>query len=910
MAYVGSPLADLMKEDGATLEGSGAERMRLCFAHKEKKPSMAVNVTKGVFYCHTCHYSGNIITYLKDVRGLTGREAFNLLKDRFGWDMERYRVGYAQSAQHETAAPADDLKEPKWVPEIYPAIGSQTLMRIHEFTDAAGNVRHVVARWNKPTEPLPEGRKEIKTLPFVPAPSKGGGYWNIGPKSLRIPPPDRPYRDDEPMPIYGLRVLLEKQNYPQVWVVEGEKCADYVNEIPNAKTPPAVSLRHGLKTSDKDDPFPQLDLEPLRGRNVLVFADPDASGHKQAKITARALMRNLDCKVRIVLPPVPSKGEPKADDIADVAENGVAAGRGLDAVKEWVQSIGIKDYVPPPSDMPAPVLEPMQDTDHFRVLGMVGPDTVAILRKSDLSFLMRFRKSTVTQESTLLQLAPLGWWNEQCGNGPLTSLFRQSFGDAILRAAERKGMIELADTTAGRGAHEHQGVVRYNLGDRLLEPGADGLLTRSVPFDEVDFLYQPGAPLRLSDDGRAQEWGRELYDAIGRYRWLNPDVHKAFCGWVVASIVGGVLRFRPHLWLLAPAGSGKTFAIESILGRIFGPMAIHLVDATEASLAARARDDSLPVIIDEFEALTGRDGKAKHDRMMALLRAATSGSGGRSRGNPNAPDAVTLTHPRFSAFASSINRPALSDADDSRFLTLRLSPIPVKNWPSVRDAILEATTEERMTALRTLIIRNTAVIRAKALKIEDRLLDEGVGVKTRTAQMHAALTAGAWFLSGDDTPIAFELKDDDDTYSPLLSMMGVLLKRPGQSDITVSECLQRAYFSTEDGSFKDPDPNDADPAADTGAAGYKQLALRHGFKFTNAHGPLSLLVAPKLESFQGLMRLSPHAGLDWTEYLTHTAGGTRPKTEGGRIVRERFGGVRQNVVALGPKTLSSIGFLR
>ena len=172
MAYVGSPLADLMIEDGATLEGTGAERMRLCFAHNEKTPSMAVNVTKGVFHCHGCGYSGNVVTYLKDVRDLTGRDAFNLLKERFGWTMETYRTGYAQSAAHDTKKAEEELEPPRWCPEIYPWIGTQKHIRTHEYTDASGKIRHVTARYDKPTEPLPQGRKPVKTLPFVPAPSK------------------------------------------------------------------------------------------------------------------------------------------------------------------------------------------------------------------------------------------------------------------------------------------------------------------------------------------------------------------------------------------------------------------------------------------------------------------------------------------------------------------------------------------------------------------------------------------------------------------------------------------------------------------------------------------------------------------------------------------------------------------
>ena len=112
--------------------------------------------------------------------------------------------------------------------------------------------------------------------------------------------------------------------------------------------------------------------------------------------------------------------------------------------------------------MPAPVLEPMQDTEQFRVLGMVGTEHIAILRKSQPSYVKTVSRRGLTQVSTLIDIAPLAWWHDQCGKAPFGAMMASSFGDAIIRAAERKGMTDLARTSAGRGAHEHGGTVRYN----------------------------------------------------------------------------------------------------------------------------------------------------------------------------------------------------------------------------------------------------------------------------------------------------------------------------------------------------------------------------------------------------------------------------------------------------------------
>ena len=76
-------LEDLFREDGIKLHGSGDERDFLCPFHEDKTPSARVNLQKDVYFCHACGSKGNAVTYLKEARHMTGREAKDYLEGHF-----------------------------------------------------------------------------------------------------------------------------------------------------------------------------------------------------------------------------------------------------------------------------------------------------------------------------------------------------------------------------------------------------------------------------------------------------------------------------------------------------------------------------------------------------------------------------------------------------------------------------------------------------------------------------------------------------------------------------------------------------------------------------------------------------------------------------------------------------------
>jgi 5S rRNA maturation endonuclease (ribonuclease M5) len=102
---------------------------------------------------------------------------------------------------------------------------------------------------------------------------------------------------EEPDPLYKLPDILDNPN-EDVWVVEGENCADALSEMGLVAT-----TSGSCKTCDK------ADWNPLKDRNVIVWPDNDQAGINYAiKVTQNLL--ELGCSVQWVdLSKLKAKGE-------------------------------------------------------------------------------------------------------------------------------------------------------------------------------------------------------------------------------------------------------------------------------------------------------------------------------------------------------------------------------------------------------------------------------------------------------------------------------------------------------------------------------------------------------------------------------------------------------------------------
>lgn len=180
------------------------------------------------------------------------------------------------------------------------------------------------------------------------------GGWAIG------DPPGK-------LPLYRLCDIADVEI-----IVEGEKCCDAANEIGLRATTSA----HGSQSPNKTD------WTPLRGRAIYILPDNDPAGAKYGNAVA-AILKSLDCTVKIVELPGLSNGEDVVDFIALRRDAGLSD----DAIREEIEALceAAEEYTPEPMQVESEGEQP-QDGEpgfHFTELGNAkllvdkhGPDLI------------------------------------------------------------------------------------------------------------------------------------------------------------------------------------------------------------------------------------------------------------------------------------------------------------------------------------------------------------------------------------------------------------------------------------------------------------------------------------------------------------------------------------------------------
>jgi putative DNA primase/helicase len=285
------------------------------------------------------------------------------------------------------------------------------------------------------------------------------------------------------------------------------------------------------------------------------------------------------------------------------------------------------------------------------------------------------------------------------------------------------------------------------------------------------FSYQRLAAIDLPADLQplTDHQGLEIIDIASRFLWEVPASGLLIAGWAALAPICGSLSWRPHIWLTASAGSGKSVLLDRFLGTLLDSLALWPEGSTsEASIRQELRADALPVIMDEAESNEQADRKRIQD-ILALARVASS-SGRGFVGRGGADGAAQRYVIRSMFLLCSISTALKQGADASRFAQLTLrnpSFMPLEqrqaHWTELdRDltAMITPTLGHRM-ALRSVaqipVIRDSvaAFRRAAANRFDSQ----------RQADQYGTLLAGAWSLMNTHVATeadAYQLIDAND----------------------------------------------------------------------------------------------------------------------------------------------------
>ena len=209
-----------------------------------------------------------------------------------------------------------------------------------------------------------------------------------------------------------------------------------------------------------------------------------------------------------------------------------------------------------------------------------------------------------------------------------------------------------------------------HLGDRLLvddqQQPINAAFASKFHYQRATALEGPrGLPPLYDEEALA------VLTIADRFRWDVPASAFLLAGWVTLAPICGALRWRPHVWLTAAAGSGKSAILDRYVNVLLGDMRLVVVgNSTEAGIRQFLRCDALPVVFDEAES-NERSDQQRIQSILSLARVASSESQATTvKGTPAGE--VSRFQVRSMFLLSSISTGLKQGADRRRFAQLTL----------------------------------------------------------------------------------------------------------------------------------------------------------------------------------------------------------------------------------------------
>ena len=327
----------------------------------------------------------------------------------------------------------------------------------------------------------------------------------------------------------------------------------------------------------------------------------------------------------------------------------------------------------------------------------------------------------LSSHGELLKLASLRWLE---GAFPGRDSFNaRSAADAIMRACYARGVFN-PDAMRGRGVWLDDGRRVMHLGDRLL---VDGIETSLIGHRSA-FIYEQARPLDLTiGEPLSDAECRRILAVCEAVAWSEPVREgRLLAGWIVSALIGGALAWRPHLWILAEGGSGKSWVMENIVRPLLGPLAVVLQGkTTEAGIRGELGHDARPVVFDEAETQSDLD-RARMQQAIDLARQASSEDGGAVvKGTKEGGSRRYVI--RASFLFASINAGLTQAADESRFATLNMAGGSPQQFAGLKAAHVDAMIPGVAGRLLARALAMVPTIRANAEMLADAIARTGAG---------------------------------------------------------------------------------------------------------------------------------------------------------------------------------------
>lgn len=517
-----------------------------------------------------------------------------------------------------------------------------------------------------------------------------------------------------------------------VLITEGEKAADAAAKL---LTDYAVcTWSSGCKA------FFKTNWHPLSGRTVILWPDADAPGREaMAKLGPR--LQQLGCIVSIVNPP---DSLPPGWDLADATD--WKPSQVAKVISSAKQLPPLPELKPAPEPAAAPQPSPPANIPTVAPFDCLGFDGDAYYYQPNNTGQVVRLTASGHSSTGLLRLATIGYW--EAIHPSKTGVNWQA---AVSSLFERQASIGVfaADRIRGRGAWWDDGRSVLHLGDRLIVDGTAHSVMAPPPSR---FNYQRLASIDIPTDLPPLDdtEGAEILDIASRFHWEVPASGLLLAGWAALAPICGSLSWRPHAWLTASAGSGKSAILDRFLGTLLDSLALWPEgNTTEAFIRQELRADALPVVFDEAESNERAD-RQRIQNILALARVASS-SGRGVIGKGSADGSSQRFNIRSMFLLCSISTALKQGADQSRFAQLTLrnpSHLPkaqrIAHWNALDSDLTRVITPELGHRLLLRSVRMIPIIRDSVAAFRRAAADRFDS--QRQGDQYGTLLAGAWSL--------------------------------------------------------------------------------------------------------------------------------------------------------------------
>jgi len=575
------------------------------------------------------------------------------------------------------------------------------------------------------------------------------------------------------------------------------------------------------------------------------------------------------------------------------------------AVKAAAQALGIKserkrtelakavtpapeEMDPPPSgDAPEESRKRAEPYSPFKALGYNGNSYFYLPRGTEQ--VAEIRRGSHTSAADMLALAPIEWW-EMAYPKDKGGVDWQLAASDLMRSCENVGIYSM-ERERGRGAWFDEGRAVLHLGTKLM---VDGQIT-AISDHKSKYIYTKQAAMEMgvSVDQAPDSLGQQFTELFDQINWAKPIHSMYMAGFCALAPICGGLKWRPHIWLTARRGAGKSWMQDNMVAPLLGPCALMVQGNTsEAGIRQSIKQDARPVIFDEAES---EDAGAQRRMQSVIELARQSSSDSTAQIVKGTVDGHGMAFRMRSMFMlGSINVSLSQAADESRFTVVTIAPHDrtpeeIERFGKFSAAVGNLFTEENCAAIRARIYRMLPTIRENASTFATAVAEE-LGDQ-RIGDQIGALLAGWYALIRRDQVTLSEARN-------LIRQLDFSDAEEAEQASDEESCLNRILqsqvrFDTSEGQKQRSIGELVDCAAGRGkidgmyAVDANAVLGRYGLRVEGNY----LDVANKHAELQKLLRDSPWAA-GWRTILGRIEGaGPRPEPV-------RFAGVVSRVTRI------------